>query len=80
VHLKLLYIIFVHYYSRNGLGCKGIKECTLEKKVYDNSRRSEMKKYAILMALAKQNNIKTEETINIVKKEKKKLIIHMTDM
>jgi hypothetical protein len=39
-----------------------------------------MKKYAILMALAKQNNIKTEETINIVKKEKKKLIIHMTDM
>jgi len=31
-----------------------------------------MKKYAILMALAKQNKIKTEETINIVKEEKKK--------
>jgi len=52
------------------------------RKVYDNSRRAEMKKYAILTALAKYNNIETEETTNIVKVErkKKKLIIHMTDM
>jgi hypothetical protein len=49
-----------------------LKQGMYPRKVYDNSRRAEMKKYAILTALAKQNNIKIEETINIVKEERKK--------
>ena len=52
-------------------------------KVYDNSRKAEMKKYAILLALAKENEITTEEsTQGDVPKEhrKKKLDIQITDM
>ncbi len=49
-------------------------------KVYDNSKKSEIKKYAILTALAQKNGIKTESIEEKIIYKKKKLKIEMIDI
>jgi len=49
-------------------------------KVYDNSIKSEIKKYAILTALAQRNGIKTESNEEKIIHKKKKLKIEMIDI
>ncbi len=54
-----------------------LKQGMHPKKIYDNSTKSMIKKYAILKALATKNGI---EKIKHKKRQKKKLNIIMTDM
>jgi len=49
-------------------------------KVYDNSLKSEIKKYAILTALAQENGIKTESTEEKIIHKKKKLKIEIIEI
>jgi hypothetical protein len=59
-----------------------LKQGMYPKKVYDNSREAEIKKYAILTALAKTNGIPINENYEKEKTphKRKKLKIEMTDI
>ena len=59
-----------------------LKQGIYPKSVNDNTRETQMKKYAILTALAKMNNIETGEIIELEKEKqhKKKLNIEVKDI